>query len=163
MDEINKETLDKIKYLINKKKKTETMCEALGLKEYELIGLVKMLHEQGEPYDYIDGEFIKLKKPPMQSDVYQIPNNLETLQLCLISDTHLCSKYDRLDILRYIYDECEKRGIQYVLHSGDFTDGRSNRPEQVYELREPSYEGQVQYCVEKYPEFSGQTFVIQGN
>ena len=49
------------------------------------------------------------------------------------------------------------------MHSGDFTDGRSNRPEQVYELKEPSYEGQVEYCVDKYPTFSGKTYVIQGN
>lgn len=88
---------------------------------------------------------------------------MEHLKLLLISDTHLCSKYDRLDILRYLYDKAEKEGVKHVLHSGDFTDGRSTRPEQVYELRELSYEGQVDYCVEKYPQFSGKTYVIQGN
>ena len=53
------------------------------------------------------------------------------------------SKYDRLDILRYLYAKAEEQGIKHILHSGDFTDGRSNRPEQVYELKEPSYEGQI--------------------
>ena len=80
-----------------------------------------------------------------------------------LSDTHLASKYDRLDILRYLYDKAEDKGVKHVLHSGDFTDGRSSRNEQIFELKEPSYEGQIQYCVEKYPEFSGKTYVIQGN
>ena len=63
----------------------------------------------------------------------------------LISDTHLCSKYDRLDILRYLYDKAEDLGVKHVLHSGDFTDGRSNRPEHVYELKEASYQGQIDF------------------
>ena len=100
---------------------------------------------------------------PKNQDVYELPYNLEHLKLLLISDTHLASKYDRLDILRYLYDKAEQKGVKHILHSGDFTDGRSNRAEQVYELREPSYEGQVQYCIDKYPKFSGKTYVIQGN
>ena len=75
----------------------------------------------------------------------------------------MCSKYDRLDILRYLYEKAQDRGVRHILHSGDFTDGKSNRPEHIYELREVSYEGQVDYCVEKYPKFDGRTYVISGN
>lgn len=157
------ELIGKLKYLINKKKDLMTICQELELKDYEVIGLVELMKQDGELVDYINGEIVKLKKPIQSDGVYQIPNNMEHLKLLLISDTHLASKFDRLDILRYLYDKAEDEGIKHVLHSGDFTDGRSHRPEQIYELKEASYEGQVQYCVENYPRFSGKTYAIQGN
>ena len=160
---MEKELLKKLKVLINKKKNLLEICKELELKDYEVIGLVELMKQDGELVDYINGEIVKLKKPIKKNDVYEVKHNLERLKLLLISDTHLCSKYDRLDILRYLYDKAEDEGVKHILHSGDFTDGRSNRPEQVYELREPSYEGQIQDCVEKYPTFSGKTYVIQGN
>lgn len=160
---MEKELKSKLKYLINKKKSLPEICEELKLKDYEVIGLVELMKQDGELIDFVNGEIVKLKKPIKQDDVYEISNNQDHLKILLISDTHLCSKYDRLDILKYLYSKAEDEGIKYVLHSGDFTDGRSNRPEQIYELREPSFEGQIQYCIEKYPKFSGNTYVIQGN
>lgn len=157
-----KQILDKLKYLIKKKKSFLQICEELELKDYEIIGLVELLKQDGELIDYINGEIIRLKKPIQNDNIYQIPNKSEKLKLLLISDTHLANKADRIDILRYLYDKAEQLGVKHVLHSGDFTDGLSNRPEQIYELREPSYEGQIQYCVDKYPKFSGKTYVIQG-
>lgn len=160
---MEKELKNKLKYLINKKKDLVTICQELELKDYEVIGLIELMKQDGELVDYINGEIVKLKKPYQNNDVYEIPNNIDHLKLLLISDTHLCSKYDRLDILRYLYAKAEDKGVKHILHSGDFTDGRSNRPEQVYELKEASFEGQVQYCIDKYPTFSGKTYVIQGN
>ena len=153
----------KLKFLISKKKDLREICKELELKDYEVIGLVELLKQDGELVDYVNGEIVKLKKPIKSNDVFEVPNNLEHLRLLLISDTHLVSKYDRLDILRYLYAKAEDKGIKHILHSGDFTDGRSNRPEHIYELRELSYNGQVDYCVDRYPAFSGKTYVIQGN
>lgn len=160
---MEKELIDKIKYLINKKKNLQNICEELELKDYEVIGLVELMKQQGELVDYINGEIVKLKKPQKNNDIYEIKHNLEHLKLLLISDTHLCSKYDRLDILRYLYDKAEDKGVKHILHSGDFTDGKSNRPEHIYELREHSYQGQIDYVIDKYPKYSGKTYAIQGN
>lgn len=160
---MEKELKNKLKYLINKKKDLVTICQELELKDYEVIGIVELMKQDGELVDFIDGEIVKLKKPKQNNDVYEISNNNEHLKLLLISDTHLCSKYDRLDILRYLYDKAENNGVKHILHSGDFTDGRSNRPEHTYELKEHSYQGQIDYCIDKYPNFSGKTYVIQGN
>ena len=157
------EIKNKLKHLINKKKDLVTICQELDLKDYEVIGIVELMKQDGELVDFIDGKIVKLKKPKQNNDVYEIANNNEHLKLLLISDTHLCSKYDRLDILRYLYDKAENNGVKHILHSGDFTDGRSNRPEHIYELKEHSYQGQIDYCVEKYPAFSGKTYAIQGN
>lgn len=160
---MEKELKGKLKYLISKKKTLSEICETLELKDYEVVGLVELMKQDGELLDYVNGEIVKLRKPIKNNDIYELPNNIEHLKLLLISDTHLCSKYDRLDILHYLYDKAEDKGIKHILHSGDFTDGKSHRPEHIYELKELSYEGQVEYCVEKYPAFSGKTYVIAGN
>ena len=158
-----KELCNKIKCLIKKQKSFIEICNELQLKDYEVIGLIGLMKQDGELIDYVNGELVRLKTPPKINDVYQVEASSSHIPLLLISDTHLCSKYDRLDILRYLYAKADERGVKHILHSGDFTDGRSNRPEHIYELREPSYEGQVDYCVEKYPTFDGKTYVISGN
>lgn len=157
------EIKNKIKGLVARHKNFNEICEELSLKDYELIGLIELMKSDGELIDYHNGEIVKLAKPVKTNDIYELKTKLTKLKLLLISDTHLCSNYDRVDILRYLYDKAEDNGVNMVLHSGDFTDGRSNRPEQVYELREPSFQGQVEYCIDKYPKFSGKTYVIQGN
>lgn len=160
---MDKRVLDRLEYLINKKKSVEEIAKIMEVEPYIVYGMAQELINQGKLYEIREGEILKLKSPPKIDDVYKIPNTKEHQKLLLLSDTHLCSNYDRLDILRYIYDKAESEGIETVLHCGDFTDGRSNRPEQVYELKELSYEGQKDYCVEKYPRFSGKTYVISGN
>ena len=152
-----------LKYLeLKKQPSVEKVMEDLKLKEYEVVGLVEMLKKQGYLFEIIDGKITKIK-PIKNNDVYEIPNNLEHLKLLMISDTHLASKYDRVDILRYLYAKAEDKGINYVLHSGDLTEGVSNRPEQVYSLKEVSYTGQRDYTIDKYPKSNIPTYVIAGN
>lgn len=150
-------------YLIKKKKPyIKNIMKDLDLQEYEVYGYLEMLKREGFLFDAIDGQIVKIK-PVKENGIYQIPNNLEHLKLLMISDTHLASKYDRLDILRYLYQEAEDKGVNYVLHAGDLTEGRSNREDQVYQLKEASYTGQRDYVVEKYPESNIPTYVIAGN
>ena len=158
------ELKNKLKYLINKKRSLEDICKVLELKDYEVIGLVELMKQDGELVDYVNGEIVKLKKPLQSDDIYQIPNNMEHLKLLLISDTHLCNKADRLDILRYLYEKAEDKGIKQILHCGDLTDGMYlNRPQSIYELRCVGFDEHLDYVVNKYPTFSGKTYFIGGN
>lgn len=158
-----KELCEKIYALVKKKKSFIQICRELKLKDYEVAGLITLMNQEGYNVEFVNGEVLIMRTPHKRQDIYELPYNLEHLKLLLISDTHLCSRYDRLDILKYLYAKAGDKGVKHILHSGDFTDGRSNRAEQVYELKEPSYEGQVDYCVDKYPSFDGKTYVIQGN
>ena len=160
---MEKELINKLKYLIKKKKSLQEICDTLELKDYEVIGIVELLKQDGELIDYVNGEIVRLKKPVKSDDVYQIPNNMEHIKLLLISDTHLASKYDRLDILRYLYARAEDNKVNYVLHSGDLTEGLSGRPQQLYELKEVSYTGQRDYVIDKYPESDIPTYICSGN
>ena len=155
---------NKLKYLINKKKTLLEICETLELKDYEVIGLVELMKQDGELLDYVNGEIVKLRKPIENFGVYSIPDNTHHLSLLMISDTHICNRADRIDILNYLYDKAESKGIKYVLHCGDVLDGiYVNRPQHIYELRCVGFDEHLDYVVNKYPHFSGKTFFIGGN
>lgn len=161
---MEKEIRGKLKYLINKKKTLLEICKAMQMDDYEVIGLIKVLNEEGELVDYINGEVIKLKKQIQNNGEYFIPNKTENIKILLIADTHLCNKADRIDILKYLYKKAEDKGIKYVLHCGDLTDGMyMNRPQQLYELRCIGFDEHLDYVVNKYPEFDGKTYFIGGN
>ena len=157
------ELKNKLLYLIKKKKSFSDIITELDLKDYEVLGLITLLKEEGHLIDYVNGELVRLKAPLRTNDVYHISSELNHLRLLLISDTHLASKYDRLDILRYLYDKADKTHTNYILHSGDLVDGRSNRPQHVYELKETSYTGQRDYVIDKYPHSEIPTYMISGN
>lgn len=152
-----------LKYLGAKKQPyVVKVMDDLDLKQHEVLGLVEMLKQRGYLYEIVDGKIVTMK-PMKSNDVYVIPNNLEHLKLLLISDTHLASKYDRLDILRYLYERAADEGVNYVLHAGDVTEGVSGRPEQIYDLKEASYVGQRDYAIDKYPRSEIPTYMISGN
>ena len=55
------ELKNKLKYLINKRKSLLEICEELELKDYEIIGLVELMKQDGELIDYVNGQIIKLQ------------------------------------------------------------------------------------------------------
>lgn len=158
------ELLDKFKEYLMKKRNpyVHNVVKDLKIEEYQVYGLVEMMKRQGYLFDIVEGQIVKVK-PVKENDIYRLPSNLEKVKLLLISDTHLGNKYDRLDILRYLYAKAEDTGVNYVLHSGDLTEGLSGRPEQIYSLKEASYTGQRDYVVEKYPRSNVPTYLIAGN
>ena len=158
------ELLEKLQVYLTKKKNPylEVVAKDLNLELYEVFGLVEMLKKKGYLYDVVGNQIMKVK-PIKENDVYKIPNKKEHVRLLLISDTHLCSKYERLDLLNYLYNRAESTRTDYVLHSGDLVDGRSNRPQHIYELKEVSYTGQRDYVIDKYPKSDITTYLISGN
>ena len=141
---------NKLKYLVNKKKTLLEFCETLELKDYEVIGLVELMKQDGELLDYVNGEVVKLRKPIENFGVYEVPDNTHHLSLLMISDSHLANKADRIDILNYLYDKAENKGIKYVLHCGDVLDGiYVNRPQHIYELRCVGFDEHLDYVINK--------------
>lgn len=158
------EELKKFYDYLSKKKKpyVSHIMKELNMKEFEVLGMVELLKQKGYLFDVIDGKVVKVK-PIKEQEVYKISNDLEHIKLLLISDTHLASIYDRLDILKYLYAKAEDKEVNYILHSGDLTDGLSGRPQQIHELKETSYTGQRNYVIAKYPKSEIPTYIIAGN
>lgn len=158
------ELVEKLQLYLAKKHSPQVtqVAEDLSLEEYQVYGLVELLKKRGYLFDILDEKIVVIK-PLKENDVYEIPSKLDHIKLLLISDTHLGSKYDRLDILKYLYSKAKHEGVNYVLHSGDLTEGFSGRPQQIYELKEASYTGQRDYVVKNYPKSDIPTYVIAGN
>jgi hypothetical protein len=79
-----------------------------------------------------------------------------------IGDTHLASKYARLDCLRDIYRRFADAGITTVFHTGNWIDGDAsfNR----YDVLMHGMDPQIRYLVQEYPAIpSLTTFAVAGN
>jgi len=73
----------------------------------------------------------------------------------LISDTHLGSRWERLDVANALYDIFEKEKITKVFHAGNIIEGDSYFNK--FDVRVHGVEQQLNYCVEKYPQRNGIT------
>ena len=50
-----KELCNKLRYLVNKKRSFDEICNELGLKDYEVLGLISLMRQNGVLIDYVDG------------------------------------------------------------------------------------------------------------
>jgi hypothetical protein len=117
------------------------------------------IHERGDHWDFNT-------TPPIGSAGDNIPelsaDHKGMVEFAAIGDTHLCSKYERLDCLGDFYDEVARRGIRHVLHAGNWIDGEAvfNR----HDLLVPAgIDSQMRYLAENYPRRTGiETWAITG-
>ena len=79
-----------------------------------------------------------------------------------VADSHLGSKYERLDCLNDIYDRFADEGITHVMHAGNWIEGeaRFNRTD----VSVHGMDAQLKYLAEKYPQRPGiQTWAVAGD
>jgi predicted phosphodiesterase len=80
-----------------------------------------------------------------------------------ISDTHLCSKYCRLDCLTDLYRRFAEAGADRVFHAGNWIDGEDDRKNK-YDLLVRGMDGQIDYLTQEYPLVPGLvTYAVAGN
>ena len=94
-----KEICDKIFALTKKKKSFLEICELLDLKDYELAGLITIMHDEGYNIEFVNGEIIMLKAPQQNKDVYKIPYELEHLKLFKVTFLILLKNYLKVGTL----------------------------------------------------------------
>lgn len=73
----------------------------------------------------------------------------DTLRFGFTADNHLCSNYERLDVLNLLYDVFADEGIGTVLNGGNWIDGehRFNK----FEIHTKGMTQQIEYFVNNYP------------
>lgn len=82
----------------------------------------------------------------------------------LISDTHLGSDAERLDLVNEAYDEFERQGIKKVFHSGDLCDGENVYRGHNQFIKMKGGHAQAAYFIKMYPKRKGiVTYAISGN
>ena len=161
---MEKELKNKLKYLINKKKDLVTICQELELKDYEVIGLIELMKQDGELVDYVNGQIVKLKKPITENKQIKIPVKNGEVKFLSLSDIHYASKWDNPHLVDHAYELAEKENVDFVVNSGDIFEGdfHNTRPNHIYEVKAHGME-QLDYVVDKYPKSHIPTYYITGN
>jgi hypothetical protein len=77
-------------------------------------------------------------------------------------DNHLCSRYERLDVLNSLYDLFEKEGIKVVYNTGNWIDGEARFNK--HDLKQHGMDNQINYFINNYPQRKGiETHYITGD
>lgn len=80
-----------------------------------------------------------------------------------MGDTHLGSKYCRLDVLHDLYRRFKEAGVDRVFHTGNWIDGEDERKNR-YDLHVHGMDGQIDYLAQEYPLIPGvKTYAVAGN
>ncbi len=76
-----------------------------------------------------------------------------------ISDTHFGSPKENLQFIDYVYNYAIKENIHYIVHAGDFIEGKSN-----YTLATPNVDLQIKNALRQYPKDNSITnYLLFGN
>lgn len=156
----NKELLNRLKYLITKKKDIDEICIDLDLDVGEVYELVIELKRYHSEYDIKDGVPIKKKNNYINLDFdrpFKIKDNSESI--CLISDLHYGSRDQKVEDIITVYKDCHERGVNTILCAGDFTDGYN---EKIYFRYDPT--DLINYIAKNHPHCDDiKLYTIGGN
>ena len=143
-------------------------------------GLKKIAERVGKSEQEV-GEFLKMKKfintkNKEKQTKFTVFENLmpethkndwdgnTTIVFGLMGDTQINSKYTQLTYLHKFYNECAKRGIKNVYHTGDIDEGEQMRTGHQYECYTQGADDHIDEIVKNYPKIDGiTTHFITGN
>lgn len=175
MPEKYEKPVNKVEILKAKLKQPHSLSELVeltGLSDIEVLGHIGQLRNNGdEILDFkLDHDVIyvntsnKVRMKPAE-EVKHYHDVSRIIKFGVVSDTHMCSKYEQHTYLQMAYDDFQKENIQDVYHVGDITDGfYTNRPQHLYELHKLGFDQQKDYVIANYPKRDGiKTHVIAGN
>lgn len=139
--------------LAKKYKITEASVKRI-LKDIKLSGY--MLEKIKDKYTILTTQKISESEHTYESE------KDNTYRFGFIGDTHLCSKYERLDVLNDLYDIYELEDITRVFHAGNWVEGEA--PFNLYELKKHGIDDQIDYLVKNYPQKESiTTYAISGD
>lgn len=164
-DEVLQEHI--VRALGGKSKKTVSeLADELDRSPFTVQRLISLLKEKGVKVDAnpdqrieLSSEFTVKEHKILNTDDYFGDGKI---RFGFVTDTHLVSKYSRLDVLHALYDIFEREGITTVYHGGNWIDGEA--PFNKYDLFCIGVENQVKYFLENYPQKKGlTTYVLSGD
>lgn len=79
-----------------------------------------------------------------------------------LGDTHLCSKYERLDVLRDLYRRFATADLDRIFHAGNWIDGEARFNK--FDIHRHGMDAQIKYLCDTYPKVDGLiTYAITGD
>jgi hypothetical protein len=118
------------------------------------------VHQHGDTWEYHATPAMGTQRAPTERQLVSDKNGV--VRIAVATDTHLCSKYERLDCLNEFYDQVERREISTVLHAGNWVDGEHERINK-HDLLVHGMDAQLQYLARNYPKRTDvETWAITG-
>jgi hypothetical protein len=153
-----------LSYLKDKHHSLEDVCNHLNLPPAKAKEEIKKLQDEKYNVDVSDGLSINTyvehggKHSMLNEDMWRG----DVLSFGFTSDNHLCSHFERLDVLNLLYDIYVKEDISVVLNGGNWIDG-----EAYFNKNETHTKGmtnQIDYAVKNYPNRNGiETWFVSGD
>lgn len=157
--QVTPETLkDKVFDFILKSKKHLTY-EQLSDKFDVGIGKIKdaieELKKENKNFNFIEdsiaiAESIEKSQPTVISSKHLVGKRIK---FGFVTDTHLGSKYERLDVLNAVYERFQMAGITDVYHAGNAIDGEARFNK--FDIHKHSVQAQCEYFAKVYPQVQG--------
>lgn len=161
---------DRVRARLMKGEASRAEIEALtGLGPSAVEGLLKDLAAAGANLAAVGESFAIAKSPPLPAPISAAgempvlmsrPDNTFLIGAC--GDTHLGSKYERLDVLNDLYDRFARASVQAVYHTGNWIEGEARFNK--FDLAVHGMEAQCRYLAKHYPARPGlTTFAVAGD
>lgn len=116
---------------------------------------------------YSDKELAAIAKGARITDqALRVPNikfEGESVKIGVLTDTHIGSLYFQESLLLQAFDVFARESVDMVVHSGDVTEGMSNRQGHVYECTELGYDAQLRKAIELLDQCPATLYAIDGN
>jgi hypothetical protein len=152
---------------LQKQSSRSFLCDKYKITDRILSAYIEDIKDKGyQVLDDLKYGQVKICKDVVNSDnVHKEEwNGNKIIRFGVVSDTHLCSKWQQLTFLNHLYDVFQDEGITTVFHSGDLTDGYHMHPGHQYEVFKHGADEQEQYVIDYYPSRKGiLTKFITGN
>ena len=155
------ELADRIVSALKTRKNLRELSDLFDVAPNKIEAAVKQLEGRNIIIDtFTDGGFQLAKDmAPKKPFTIDLSKHTEVeYPIGFVTDTHLCSRYERLDVLNNVYDRFQSYGIEIVYHGGNHIEGESrwNR----HDIHTHGLEGQLKYFIENYPQRKGVTTKI---
>lgn len=86
------------------------------------------------------------------------------IRIGCLTDTHIGHKRSPRQRIEQAFEEFKKENVDFITHSGDVTEGMSNRPGQVYELDHIGYDAQKTEAIDIFSQWTdSEIYAIDGN
>ena len=173
MEEKKTDLLSEIKKDIVKEKSVSSLAKKYDISEYEVLGLVKKLKDEGINVTYSEKNkdaYIIINDHPdftKENDYYITEDVDSNTKIAFISDTRFGSKNEQIAILNDMYKNFAIAGVKYVFVLGNLLEGPykgENNLEYGKSLITNDAYGQADHLIEYFPKVEGiKTLFITGS
>lgn len=143
----------------------EELAEGARITRGRVLDLIDEMRKAGSIIDDLGGRYVFGKSlAPAFSEGVQfeyVSRKDNTFVFGALGDSHLGSKYERLDVTNDLYDRYAKAGVDRVFHTGNWIDG--DEPKNRHDISVHGMEPQLKYLAQKYPKRKGiTTYAVAG-